>query len=108
MYTVLVQRKKKKKIFFARLEIQDHCKTNATQNMILIRKDKEQGVADEFPSVKTPMLSPLKISVEETNQSEVQALLMYAQVDKTKKTSNTGGAALVRVTDNETFAFMAP
>ena len=60
--------------------------------MILIRKDKEQGVADELP-----MLPPLKMSVEETNQSEVQALVMYAQVDKTKKTSNTGGAALVRV-----------
>ena len=36
--------------------------------------------------------------------STVQALPMYAQVDKTKKTSNKGGAAQVRVKDFQTFA----
>jgi len=73
--------------------------------MISLRKDKD--VADEFPSVITAMLPRSKTPVQETDPSRVQALPMYAQVDKAKKTSNKGGPAQVRVKDNETFALMA-
>ena len=84
--------------------MQDHCKSNATQNMISLRKGKEQGGADEVAYASTSMLPHSKRPVEKTNQGTVQALPMYAQVDKTKKTSNKGGAAQVRVKDSQTFA----
>ena len=79
--------------------MQDHCKINATQNMISLRKGKEQGGADEVAYASTSMLSHSKRPVQETDQSRVQ-------VDKAKKSSNKGAAAQVRVKDNETFALM--
>ena len=69
--------------------MQDHCKINATQNMISLRKGKEQ-VADEVAYASTSMLPHSKRPVQETDQSRVQ-------VDKAKKTSNKGAAAQVRV-----------
>ena len=80
--------------------MQDHCKINATQNIISLRKDKGQNGAYASASV----LPLSNRSVEKANQCTGQALPMYAQVDKTKNTSNKGGAAQVRVKDNEAFA----
>ena len=72
--------------------------------MFCLRKGKGQNRGDEVEYASTSMLPHSKRPGEKTNQSTVQALPMYAQVDKTKKTSNKGGAAQVRVKDNETFA----
>ncbi|XP_067030309.1 uncharacterized protein [Acropora muricata] len=57
------------------------------------RKGKGQNGGDEAAYASTSMLPHSKRPVEKTNQGTVQALPMYAQVDKTKKTSNKGGAA---------------
>ena len=73
--------------------------------MISLRKGKGPNGADEVAYASASMLPNSKRPVEKTNQSTVQALPMYAQVDKTKKTSNKGGNAQVRVKDNETFAW---
>ena len=73
-------------------------------NMISLRKGKGQNSADEVAYASTSMLPHSKKPVEKANQSTVQALPMYAQVDKTKKTSNKGGAAQVRVKNNKIFA----
>ena len=70
--------------------------------MISIRKGKGPNGADEVAYASTSMLPNSKRPVEKTNQDTGQALPMYAQVDKTKKTSNRG-AAQVRVKD-ETLA----
>ncbi|XP_015777409.1 PREDICTED: roundabout homolog 1-like [Acropora digitifera] len=63
--------------------------TNAGQG----RKGKGPNGADEVAYASASMLPNSKRPVEKTNQSTVQALPMYAQVDKTKKTSNKGGNA---------------
>ena len=73
-------------------------------NMISLRKGKGPNGADEVAYASTSMLPNSKRPVGKTNQSTVQALPMYAQVDKTKRTSNKGGAAQVRVKDFQTFA----
>ena len=73
--------------------------------MISYRKGKGQNSGDEAAYASTSMLPHSKRPVEKTNQGTVQALPMYAQVVKTKKTSNKGGAAQVRVKDSQTSAF---
>ena len=70
--------------------------------MISLRKGPSG--TDEVAYASTSMLPNSKRPVEKASQSTGQALPMYAQVDKTKKTSNKGGAAQVRVKDSKTFA----
>ena len=83
--------------------MQDHCKTNATQNMICFRKGKGQNGNGEVAYPSTPMLPLSERPVMGKRQSK-HTSSMYAQADQTRRTSNKGGAAQVRVKDNETFA----
>ena len=100
---LIIQRKKD--IFSLDYE----CKTTAKLmqhkiNVISLRKGKGQNGSDEVASASISMLPHSKRPEEKNNQSTMQALPMYAQVHKTEKTSNKGGAAQVRVEDSKTFS----